>query len=69
MSDTEAILRWMGVLSLLSLWVAPLTWWLGDGLHGARFALARPLGLILVTAALWWPAALIGIPFVRLALN
>ncbi len=68
MSDTEAILRWMGVLSLLSLWVAPLTWWLGDGLQGARFALARPLGLILVTAALWWPAALIGIPFVRLAL-
>ena len=68
MSDTEAIIRWLIVLSLVSFAVAPLTWWLGDGLRGARYGLTRPLGIILVTAVLWWPAALAGVPFVRLAL-
>lgn len=68
MSDTEAIVRWLVVLSLVSFAVAPLTWWLGAGLRGARYGLTRPLGIILVTAVLWWPAALIGVPFVRLGL-
>ncbi|CAN5744076.1 DUF2298 domain-containing protein [soil metagenome] len=68
MSDTEAILRWLVALSLVSFAVAPLTWWLGEGLSGARYGLTRPLGIILVTAVLWWPAALAGVPFVRLTL-
>lgn len=65
MSDSEAILRWLMTLTVVSFAVAPLTWWLAEGLGNARHGLTRALGIVLVTAALWWPAALTGIPFNR----
>lgn len=68
MSDLEAILRWLAVLTLVSFAVAPLTWWLGSGLQNARYGLTRALGIVVVTAVLWWPAALVGVPFVPLTL-
>jgi YYY domain-containing protein len=68
MSDTEAILRWLLVLTLVSYAFAPFVWWLGQGLESAASGLIRPLGLALVTAPLWWIGAVLGVPFGRIAL-
>lgn len=63
MSDFEAILRWFLAITLVSYAVAPFAWWMGAGLGNAAAALTRPLGVVVVIVALWWPAAALGIPF------
>lgn len=68
MSDTEAILRWLAVLSAITAGLAPFSWWLGAGLGPALYGLARPLGIVALTAVVWWPAAALGLPFTRVVL-
>lgn len=63
MSDGEAIARWYVALSIVTFATLPLVGWLGIGLGPLRVALARPLGVVVLTAAIWWPAALLGLPY------
>ena len=65
MSSAEAVLRWWLAFSLIAVAFAPVTWWMGKGLGKYRQALIRPVGLVVATFILWWPAALIGFPFQR----
>ena len=65
MSDTEAILRWLLVLTVGSYSLAPVIWWLGRGLDAAASALLRPLGVVLLTAPLWWLGAVLNVPVNR----
>lgn len=68
MTDFEAILRWLAVVSAISVALLPLTLWLGGGLGDSAIALIRPLGMVFLTAIVWWPAAMLGLPFTRLVL-
>lgn len=68
MSDTEAVVRWVAVLTAITVGLAPFSWWLGAGLGPARYGLARPLGIVVLTAVVWWPAAALSLPFTRIAL-
>lgn len=65
MTVFEAGLRWWLALTVVAVALAPLSWWLTAGLGSFRHALIRPVGLVLGTFALWWPAALLPIPFQR----
>jgi len=65
LSDAEAILRWLLVLTMVSFAFAPLVWWLGSGLDAAASGLLRPLGVVLLTTPLWWVAAVLDVPFSR----
>jgi YYY domain-containing protein len=67
-TDFEALLRWYLVLTGISLAFLPLTEWLVRSLGTARYGLVRPLGIVILTVIVWWPAALIGLPFARLSL-
>lgn len=66
MSDLGSVALWWLALSAVSVACAPVVWWAGAGLGSARYALLRPVGLVLATAVVWWPAALFGLPFERL---
>lgn len=68
MSDVEAILRWYVALTLISVALLPLIAWLGGRLGPMRFGLLRPLSLVALTAIVWWPAAVVGLPFARWSL-
>lgn len=68
MGDLEAIARWLVALTLVSAALAPAVWWLADGLEDAGYGLTRALAPFLAIALLWWPAALLGVPFTRLML-
>ncbi|CAN5577449.1 hypothetical protein BH23CHL2_BH23CHL2_18280 [soil metagenome] len=63
MTSAEAVIRWWLAFSLVSLAFAPLTWWLAAGLGQYRHALLRPVGLVVATFVVWWPAAMFGLPF------
>ncbi|HUG13402.1 MAG TPA: DUF2298 domain-containing protein [Thermomicrobiales bacterium] len=63
MSDWEALFRWYLVLSAVTVALYPVVSVIGSGLGGARYGLARPLGIVLLTAIVWWPASLFGLPF------
>lgn len=63
MTSAEAVVRWWVAFSLVSLAFAPLTWWLAAGLGQYRHALVRPVGLVIATFVVWWPAAMLGVPF------
>lgn len=63
MSDIAAILRWYAVLSVIAAGLLPLITWLGAGLGPLRVGIVRPLSLVILTAVVWWPAAMIGLPF------
>ena len=65
MSDLAAIARWYFTLSFFTLGLLPAVVWLGRRLSVAAYGLARPLGLVLAAALVWWPAAAIGVPFTR----
>ena len=65
MTAFEAGLRWWLALTVVAAALAPLTWWLAAGLGSYRHALVRPVGLVLGTCVLWWPAALLPLPFER----
>jgi YYY domain-containing protein len=64
-SDLEAILRWYIVLTLIAAAMFPFVSWLGARLGPARFGLLRPLSLVALTALLWWPADVFGLPYAR----
>lgn len=66
MNDPEAIVRWLAVVTAVGIAFAPVVLWLARGLDSAATALVRPLGLVLLTAIVWWPAAALGLPFTRL---
>lgn len=63
MSDLSAVLRWYAALSLVAVALLPLVGWLGAGLGPLRVGLLRPLSIVVLTAVVWWPAALVGLPF------
>lgn len=63
MSDLEAIIRWWVGLTLIAAAASPLIWWLFQGLRPVQASLARPVGLVMVTLVIWWPCAVLGIPF------
>ncbi len=63
MSVAEAVLRWWLAYSLITVALAPVVWWMAAGLGPYRHALLRPVGLALATFVVWWPAALLGVPF------
>ncbi len=65
MSDLEAILRWYVVLTLVAAALLPFVAWVGATLGPARFGLLRPLSLVTLTAIVWWPAAVVDLPFAR----
>jgi YYY domain-containing protein len=64
-SDLEALLRWYLVLTAVSFAFLPVVSWLGVSLGPARVGLMRPLGVVMLTAVVWWPAAAFGLPFNR----
>lgn len=66
MSSPEAALRWWLALTVVAAAMAPLTWWMAAGLGRFRHSLLRPVGLVLATFLVWWPAALSPLPFNRL---
>lgn len=68
MNDWEAILRWYLVITLAAVAFYPLIGVAGAGLGPARAGLARPVGIVLLTAVVWWPAATLGLPFARWSL-
>ena len=68
MSDAEAVLRWLLVLTVVNAAFAPAVWWLASGLGGAASALVRPLSLVFLTGIVWWPAATLHMPFNAIAL-
>jgi YYY domain-containing protein len=68
LSDAEAILRWLLVLSVISLALAPVAWWLGLGLNAAANGLLKPLSIAILTAPVWWFGAVFNLPFSRLSL-
>ena len=68
MSDAAAILRWYLALTAVTACCLPIVAWLGARLGGARYGLARPLSLVILTVVVWWPAAAVGVPFSRLSL-
>jgi YYY domain-containing protein len=43
----------------------PAVAWVAAPLGSARYGLARPLALVAVTAVVWWPAVVVGLPFAR----
>lgn len=65
MSVAEAVVRWWLAFTLLTVALAPIVWWMAEGLGAYRHALLRPVGLVVATFIVWWPAALIGLPFQR----
>lgn len=69
MHDPEALIRWYLALTLLAAACLPLLHWLARGIGNAVFGVVRPLSLVLVTAIVWWPAALLGLPFTTLTLS
>ncbi len=68
MTDIEALVRWYLALTVVSVALLPVVAWVGTGLGASRFGLVRPLGITLLTAFVWWPAGMIGLPFTRLTL-
>jgi len=64
-SDIEAILRWYLALTLIAAAFLPFVAWLGSRLGPARYGLLRPLSLVALTAIVWWPAAVVNLPFTR----
>jgi len=64
-SDLDALLRWYLVLTLVSIGLAPAIVWLGRGLGSLVYGLVRPLGLVMLTWLVWWPAAMLAVPFSR----
>ncbi|MDQ3548242.1 MAG: DUF2298 domain-containing protein, partial [Chloroflexota bacterium] len=65
MSDLEAIVRWYVVLTLIGAALLPFVAWLGARLGPARYGLLRPVSLVALTALVWWPAAVVDLPFSR----
>ena len=65
MSDLEAVVRWYVVLTLIGAALLPFVAWLGARLGPARYGLLRPLSLVALTALVWWPAAVVDLPFSR----
>lgn len=63
MSDLAAILRWYAVVSVVAVALLPFVGWLGAGLGPLRIGLVRPLSIVILTAVIWWPAGLLGLPF------
>ncbi|HMM43995.1 MAG TPA: DUF2298 domain-containing protein, partial [Thermomicrobiales bacterium] len=63
MSDLAAIIRWYAALSVVAVALLPLVGWLGAGLGPLRVGLVRPLSIVVLTAVVWWPSALVGLPF------
>ncbi len=63
MSDVAAIVRWYLALTVVAAAVLPIVGWLGAGLGPLRVGLVRPLSIVVLTAFVWWPAALFGLPF------
>jgi YYY domain-containing protein len=68
-SDAEAILRWYAVLTVVTVAALPAVAWLGAPLGPARYGLTRPVSLAVVTAMVWWPAAVTPLPFSRVTLG
>lgn len=69
MSELEAIVRWYLVLTVTAAALLPFVAWLGGRLGPARYGLLRPLSLVALTAIVWWPAAVVDLPFTRLTLG
>ena len=65
MSPAEAVFRWWIGYSIIAVAFAPLAWWMAAGLGRYRHAFVRPIGLVVATFVLWWPAAMAGLPFTR----
>lgn len=65
MSDLEALVRWYGILTLIAVALLPFVAWLGARLGPARYGLLRPVSLVGLTAVVWWPAVVVGLPFSR----
>lgn len=63
MSDPEALVRWYLVISLLAVGLLPFSCWISAGLGPLRGLTIRPLGIVALTALVWWPAAMLGLPF------
>lgn len=68
MSDFEAVIRWYAALTLVTIAFVPLIVALIPGRPGIAYGIARPLSLVLITAIVWWPAALLGLPFSRIVI-
>ncbi len=69
MHDPESLIRWYLALTIVATACLPLLHWLArDGIGNAVFGIVRPLSLVLITAVVWWPAALVGLPFTSLTL-
>ena len=65
MSELEAIVRWYLTLTVVAAALLPFVAWLGSRLGPARYGLLRPLSLVALTAIVWWPAAVVNLPFTR----
>ena len=65
MSELEAIVRWYLVLTFVAAALLPFVTWLGSRLGPARYGLLRPVSLVALTALVWWPAAVLDLPFTR----
>jgi YYY domain-containing protein len=63
MTDLEATARWLIAITIMTFACAPLLWWLGRGLGPSVHGIIRALGLVVVTALLWWPAAVLDVPY------
>lgn len=63
MSDPEALARWYFVISVVAVGLLPFSCWISAGLGPLRGLTIRPIALITLTAIVWWPAAMLGIPF------
>jgi YYY domain-containing protein len=67
-TDATATLAWILALVVAGAVGLPYAWLAGRNLPDRGFAVARVLGLLLVTLAVWWLASIRVLPFTRVAI-
>jgi YYY domain-containing protein len=67
-TDATATLAWLLALIVAGAVGLPYAWLAGRNLPDRGFAIARALGLLLVTLAVWWLASIRALPFTRAAI-
>lgn len=63
MSDTEAVVRWLAIVSVLAAAFAPLAWWLCRPLTSRGAGVVVPLAMLAAVWPGWFMSAGFGLPF------